>query len=360
MLSNERLFTTLDYQTEAPPIRVWSSQSAAYYTVLPSEKLPSEKASAPANSKPGAGKKGSKAEDNGGDIVRFDMKSGAHEIVISASSLIIPGGDVPLSIDGLAFSADETRVLIYTNSQRVWRKKTRGDYWVFDRKAKVLIKIGGEAPPATLMFAKFSPDGMAVAYVMANNIYCQRLSDHRITTLTHDGGVSCVNGTGDWVNEEELAIRDGFSWSPDGKSIAYWQFNTTDVPLFHLIDNTAELYPKIISFPYPKVGQTNSATRIGVVEVASSGAGDSGDSGEKGQKVPKVRWMKLPGDPRQHYVHSFSWTLDSSALAVQQLNRLQNTNRVFLADARSGEAQEVMTERDARGSLARGRGRVLG
>ncbi len=158
-----------------------------------------------------------------------------------------------------------------------------------------------------------------------------QVSDNHITALTSDGSVSCFNGTGDWVNEEELGIRDGFRWSPDGQSIAFWQFDTAGVPLFHLIDNAAELYPRITSFPYPKVGQTNSAVRIGIVSVRGG----------------EVRWLALPGDPRQHYVSALHWMPDSAAVFLHQLNRLQNKNRVFLADARQGTVQLLMTEQDA-------------
>ena len=116
------------------------------------------------------------------------------------------------------------------------------------------------------------------------------------------------------MNEEELDIRDGFRWSPDGRSIAFWQFDTSGVREFHLIDNTAGNYPRITSFPYPKVGETNSATRLGVV--AATGG--------------KVRWLRIPGDPREHYLAKMEWI--GSEIAVQQFNRLQNANRIFIAN----------------------------
>ncbi len=103
-----------------------------------------------------------------------------------------------------------------------------------------------------MMFAKLSPDGRHVAYVRDNDIYVQSLSDDRITRLTNDGSPTLINGTADWVNEEELDIRDGFRWSPDGRSIAFWQFDTTGVPEFTMIDNTSEKYPRSIRFATPK------------------------------------------------------------------------------------------------------------
>ena len=90
----------------------------------------------------------------------------------------------------------------------------------------------------------------------------------RILPLTADGGGDIVNGTGDWVNEEEFSIYDGFKWSPDGQRIAFWQFDTSGVERFTLINNTDELYPRVFQFPYPKPGTRNSAVRVGIVPSA--------------------------------------------------------------------------------------------
>ncbi len=148
--------------------------------------------------------------------------------------------------------------------------------------------------------------------------------------MTLDGSQTVINGTFDWVYEEEFSLRDGFRWSPDGTSIAYWQIDTEGVRKFHLLNNTAGLYPRLKTFAYPKTGETNSACRVGVVDAAGG----------------ETRWMAIPGDPRNHYLARMEWTEDSDALVVQQLNRLQNTNLVMLADARTGETQTLMTERD--------------
>lgn len=267
----------------------------------------------------------------GASISRVDIGSGATTVLVTTAELTPAGGEKPLVIDALQVAEDETKLLLYTNSQRVWRQKTRGDYWVFDLGRRTLARLGGEAKPATLQFAKFSPDGSRVAYVRENNIYVQRLDTLAIVPLTTDGSPTCINGTADWVNEEELSIRDGFRWSPDGQSIAFWQFDTSGVPQFHLIDNTAGLYPRVTSFAYPKVGQVNSATRIGVV-AADGGA---------------VRWLTVPGDPREHYLASMQWFPVGGRLLVQQFNRLQNTNRVLMADAKTGTTTEILVERDA-------------
>ena len=261
------------------------------------------------------------------DIVRYDAATGARSVLIAGSRLIPAGTSTPLEIDDYAWSSDGRRLLLFTNTRKVWRDNTRGDYWVFDIGGGRLRQLGGDAPEASLMFAKFSPDGEQVAYVRANDIYVEGTESGAITRLTTDGSETTINGTSDWVYEEELGVRDGFRWSPDGSHIAYWQFDSTGVGIFTLINNTDTLYPVITRIPYPKVGTSNSAVRIGVVSVASR----------------QTQWMQTPGDPRNTYLARLEWR-DAGTLAIQQLNRLQNQNDLLLADARSGEVRRVFRD----------------
>src|SRR5947209_5983608 len=120
------------------------------------------------------------------DLARYDAATGKRAILVAAEKLAGPGAAEPLLIEDYAFSNDGQRVLIFTNSARVWRSNTRGDYWVFDLKNSKLQKLGGDAKPSTLMFAKFSPDGTRVGYVRENNIYVQDLADGHIKQLTTD------------------------------------------------------------------------------------------------------------------------------------------------------------------------------
>jgi len=221
-------------------------------------------------------------------------------------------------------------VLLYTNSKRVWRQNTRGDYWLLDRTSRQLTRLGGDAKPSSLMFAKLSPDGRRVAYVRDRNIFVEDISDHSIRKLTQTPSEEVINGTFDWVYEEELGLRDGFRWSPDSQSIAYWQLDTTGVREVPLVNNTDSLYPKVTWIPYPKVGQTNSACRVGVVDVASG----------------KTKWMQVPGDPRNQYIARMEWAGDPARLLLQVLNRPQTKNHLLLADARSRETKEAFVERD--------------
>ncbi|MEO8074439.1 MAG: S9 family peptidase [Acidobacteriota bacterium] len=266
----------------------------------------------------------------GTDLVGYDVEKNTRNVLISAEKLIPTGETASLIIDAYEWSADNRQMLIYTNSKKVWRLNTRGDYWVLDLASGKLKKLGGDAKPSTLMFAKFSPDGKKVGYVRENNLYVENPADGKIIQLTSDGSKTLINGTSDWVNEEELGLRDCWRWSPDSKSIAFWQFDASGIKDFILINDTEELYPTLTYIPYPKAGTTNAAVRVGVI---NSGGGET-------------KWMKTPGDLRNNYVAMMDWANNSDELVLQCLNRLQNTNRVMFADAKTGNVRTVLTEKD--------------
>ena len=177
----------------------------------------------------------------GSKIVRHDAATGETSTIVSAVDLTPPGESNPLPINSYAFSKSGDYLLVYTNSKRVWRQNSRGDYWVLDRSAHELRKLGGDAPPSTLQFAKLAPTGSRAAFVRDNNLYVEDLRSGQITELTSDGSDIVINGTFDWVYEEELQLRDGFRWSDDGRSIAYWQIDTSGVREFTMINNNGRI-----------------------------------------------------------------------------------------------------------------------
>jgi dipeptidyl-peptidase 4 len=264
------------------------------------------------------------------DIVEYDTATGKRAILVSHTQLTPPKAEKPLTVEDYRWDKEANRLLIYTASKKVWRTNSRGDYWVLDRAAGTLKKLGGDAPASSLSFAKFSPDGARVAYVRANNLYVEDLATGTIRALTADGSDTLVNGGSDWVYEEELNVRDGFRWAPDGRSLAFWQFDLTGVEQFAIINNTDALYPKVVNIPYPKAGTKNSAVRVGVIGV---------DGGAP-------RWMQIPGDPREHYIFRVEWVENGGGLAIGQLNRKQNTATVFIADPQSGAARAVFGDHD--------------
>jgi dipeptidyl-peptidase-4 len=265
-------------------------------------------------------------------LVRYDAATGAREVWVSATRLVPAGASVPLDIEDYALSPDRKRLLLFTNSRKVWRQNTRGDFWTLDLASWQLRKLGGpEAEPSTLMFAKFSPDGGRVAYVRAHDLYVESLADGRITRLTKDGSRTIINGTFDWVYEEELNLRDGFRWSPDGRRIAFWQLDASGVRDFDLINDTDSLYSFVTPVQYPKAGTTNSAARVGVV------------GADGGAPV----WLDVPGDPRNNYIARLEWAASSGEVVLEHMNRAQNAIEVMLGDAATGRTRTVLTERDS-------------
>jgi dipeptidyl-peptidase-4 len=262
--------------------------------------------------------------------VAYEAASGNREVLVRAEQLLPSGASNPLVVEGYEWSEDRSRLLVFTNTRRVWRTNTRGDYWVLDLEEEQLFQVGDEFPEATLMFAKFSPDGTRVGFVQANDIYVQNLASGAITPVTTDGSRTTINGTFDWVYEEEFSLQDGFRWSPDGEKIAYWQLDATGIRDFLLINNTDSLYSFTIPIQYPKAGTVNSAARIGVAPASG------------GETV----WMALEGDPRNNYPARMDWAASSDEIVIQYLNRLQNRLQLILGNADTGVTRTVLTETD--------------
>ncbi|MGV3659227.1 MAG: S9 family peptidase [Prosthecobacter sp.] len=306
-LTLERIFTKDEFKLAKEPALRWSKKGAWHFALKD----------------PAKGKAGK-------DLVRFDIATKTESIVASAQDMTPEGEKKPLVVDSFELSSDETQVLLFANTKKVWRKNTRGDYWVMDLATKKLRKLGGDAPGSTMMFAKFSPDGTRVAYVRKNNVHVQNLADLKITAITLDGSSTLINGASDWVNEEELDLRDAFRWSTDGARLLFWQFDTKLVKRFSLVNQTDGIYPRLTVFPYPKAGEKNSAVRLGVI---SAGGGP-------------VIWLKVPGDPSEHYLAQAEWTPDGRWVLLLQFNRLQNTLHAMLGDPQTGETKQVLTETD--------------
>ena len=281
------------------------------------------------------GERYSRLENNkqtgGTDIVAYRAKDNSREVIIPSSLLTDKSTGRPIPVRSASWSADNEKVLIYNNTQRVWRYDTRGDYWVLNLKDGALRQLGKGMPESSMMFAKFSPDGTRVAYVSNNNIYVEDIDSGKITQLTKDGSDTIVNGTFDWVYEEEFSCRDGFRWSPDGKHIAYWQSDTQGTGWFDIINNVDSIYPKIQRFPYPKAGTANSAVKVGYV---SSTGGNT-------------TWIAIPGDPRNNYLPRMEFIPESDELFIQQLNRPQNTNKVWIAKISDNSLNNIFTDTDA-------------
>jgi len=263
-------------------------------------------------------------------IMQYSLPSFDKKEIVDSVKLKPSAGTKALSVRSFSFSDDGKKVLIYTNSKRVWRQDTRGDYWLLDLATNQLKQLGEGRPASSLMFAKFSPDGNKVAYVSEHNLYLEDVATTKITQLTKNGTGRMINGTFDWVYEEEFDCRDGFRWSPDSKSIAYWQIDATKIKNFLLINNTDSLYSFTIPIEYPKAGEDPSACSINVVNTATG----------------KTTVMQVPGDPKQHYIPRMEWAANSEEIVLQQLNRKQNESKIYLCNASTGTARSIYSEKD--------------
>ncbi|MFT5166896.1 MAG: dipeptidyl-peptidase-4, partial [Saprospiraceae bacterium] len=264
---------------------------------------------------------------DGRDIIKYNSKTGDRTILVSAEKLITKDADQPMRIADYSWSNDLQQLLIFTNTSRVWRTNTKGDYWVFELKTQALTQLGADLNPSSLMFAKFSNDDQQVAFVSEYNLYVQNLKSGKVKQLTQDGTGDIINGTFDWAYEEEFACRDGFRWNADGKYLAYWQVDASDIKDFLMINNTDEVYSKMVPIQYPKVGEKPSAVKVGVLEVASG----------------KTLWFDIPGDPLQDYLPRMQW-VNADQVLVQQLNRKQNTRKLWLCAVATGKVENIHTE----------------
>jgi dipeptidyl-peptidase-4 len=264
-----------------------------------------------------------------GNIVEVNALDGQVNILVNKVSLQTKN-QTSLDIVRFAFSDDKQQVLLNTNTKKVWRYDTRGDYWVYNLTNKTLKQIGAKLPESSLMFAKFSPDAKKVAYVSNRNLYVEDLTTGKIKPLTKDSNSRLINGTFDWVYEEEFDCRDGFRWSPDGKNIAYWQIDASTIKNYLMINNTDSLYPFTVPVEYPVVGQNPSSCKIGVVNIETA----------------TTKWMKVQGSTFQNYIPRMEWANNSKELILQQLNRRQNQSNIILANILSGETKTIFKETD--------------
>ena len=321
-LSLAQIYKEKDFKAERSTYFTWLDDGTGY-TVL--EARESDKNS-----------QDDKAKDDehgvkGNDIVFYNADGTGRKVLVSYEKLIPKGDKEPLTVESYQWSKDGKWLMVFTNGEQVWRSRSRGDFWLLNLETDSLYQLGGENIEAKkLMFAKFSPDSSKVAYVRDNNIYMEKVGSKAVTALTTDGNDTIVNGNFDWVYEEEFTIRDGFRWSPDNKSIAYWQLDTSGVKYFTMINNTDDLYPTLKEFPYPKAGEMNSAVKVGVVSLNDK----------------KTRWAELGGDNRDRYIARISWAGTGESLMIQDLNRPQSHNKVWLFDWQKQQLTKILEDKD--------------
>jgi len=272
------------------------------------------------------------------NIVLVSTRGKEDKVILSSSQVN------NLEIESFSFSQSKNKILIFTQSVKVWRYNTRGDYWVYDFKKNEIQKLGRNMSSSSLMFAKFSPNERFVAYVSKEktesgirnsstsvNIYLESLDDRSIKKLTSSNGTKkLINGTFDWVYEEEFGCRDGFIFNEDGTRIAFWQIDANQVRDFYMINNTDSIYSYTIPVEYPKVGEDLTPARIGVINLSNE----------------EITWMKIPGEQNKFYLPRMTWMPGRNDLMIQQLNRKQNHSKIYIANANDGSTELLMEEKD--------------
>jgi len=261
------------------------------------------------------------------ELIRYDSKTQKRTVFISAEALLVNGNS--LKIESFTLSPDGSKILIFNNSSRVWRSNTKGDYWVYDFNVNQIKQLGKEFEPSSLMFAKFSADNKYVAYVHNFNIYREDFQTGAVSQLTFDGTKDIINGTFDWVYEEEFGKRDGFQWSPNAEHIAFWQVDATDIGTFYMINNTDSIYSKPIPLQYPKVGQDPSAAKVGIVKLESK----------------EILWIPLEGGEKENYIPGVQW-VNEDLLLLQQMNRRQNQLIIWSYKPSNKVLTKVYTEKE--------------
>ena len=232
--------------------------------------------------------------DGATHVVSYNLETDQRSILVDGSKLNAGDVERSIQIEGYEYSSDGNKMLLYTDSERVWRLNTKGYYYVYDLNTGDLQPLS-DRDKGFQMFAKFSPDGKQVGFVRDRNLFLVDLSAMQERQLTHDGAEgTIINGTSDWVYEEEFGLRDGWSWSPDSRYIAFIQMDETRTRAYELSDLRG-LYPEVQTFRYPKAGEANSEIHVGVIDVGSMETGffDTGTwnaGGDSLEYIPQMGW----------------------------------------------------------------------
>lgn len=222
------------------------------------------------------------------------------------------------------FNQDESKLLLATNPEFIYRRSYLANYYIYDIKTKQLASVNKDK----VRLAEFAPDGSKVAYVKANNLFMLSLSDMQETQITTNGEFNkIINGTTDWVYEEEFAITKGFFWSPDSKKIAFYSFDESNVKEY-TIPYYGSLYPVQYTYKYPKAGEANSVISVLVYDI----------------EAKQTHNIDL-GPNKDIYIPRLQWTLNNEVF-VHKLNRHQNHYELFVASCNDYKLNKIYDERN--------------
>ncbi len=252
------------------------------------------------------------------DMYDYATQEKVGTVVSSADAAAIP------VFSSYAFNADETKVLLATEVEPIFRRSRLGIYYVYDRASKAIVKIAD----TKIQEPSLSPNGKEVAYVYNNNIYRVDITNGKRTQVTTDGEKNkIINGVTDWVYEEEFAFVKAYAWNADGSKIAFLRFDETRVPEFSMDMYGSELYQVQNVFKYPKAGEDNALVSLHIYDVAS--AKTSKVAIQDAYYIPRIKWMNNP-----------------RYLSVQTTNRHQNTLKLHQVNTTDNSVTLLLEEKD--------------
>ncbi len=217
----------------------------------------------------------------------------------------------PISVASFEFNATEDKILLWTAPKAIYRRSFEAFYFLFDIKTQKLTALDEIHTPQTL--AEYSPDGTKVSYIHGNDIFIKDLNTGKVQKMTQDGKRNkIINGTTDWVYEEEFAITKAYGWSPDSKYLAFLKFDEREVPEFQMA-MYGQLYPDEYTYKYPKAGEQNSKVTLNLLQVSSG-------------KIQQI------GLGEYEYIPRLNWSKTANQLIVQTMNRHQSELNYWLID----------------------------
>lgn len=259
------------------------------------------------------------------NIKKFSYKDGKMiEVILDATTIKLPDGKKTLNIDEYQLNNDESKILISTNTEAIYRHSSVADFYIWDTKTKQLssLSTGGK-----IRLAEFSPDGSKIAFTRNNNLFVKNLTDNKETQITNDGLINnIIYGSTDWVYEEEFSFSKAFFWSSDGSKLAYYRFDETNVKQYTMT-TWGDLYPEQYEYKYPKAGEANSLVSVFTYNVQTT----------------KISKMDV-GSENDQYLPRIQWTADNNTLAILRMNRLQNKLEIMLNNATDGSNKIIYTE----------------
>ncbi len=263
--------------------------------------------------------------DEGPEIAEFAYKN-QKKVATIVTKTQAKYQDKNLSLRGHTFSADESKLILSLDEESIYRRSSKGYYFVFNREDGSITPIS-DPEGAKISHPTFSPSASKVAYVKENNLYIKDLANDKLTQVTGDGKMNeIINGMCDWVYEEEFSFTKAFFWSPDEQYIAYYRFDERQVPSFTM-SYYNDLYPDLYTFKYPKAGEKNSVVSIHVYDVAAGKTTSADIGNETDQYIPRLKW--IPG---------------KNTLCAYRMNRLQNNLEFLDIDPASGKSKVFYTE----------------